>query len=311
MVVTQVTGSAWHMKKATTMGEERNVGLPYRCSTCKAIQTTVKRAYLWHLADSLCPKKRIVQLWLGIGLYPDDRLKKKAMCALPFLERSIPFQLLRGSFRFLSTQVREPNEFISHWGWFKERSEVVQDPFNQVLLSKEISKPERMNEIEAMYPRETENRLLKILTKALIDFQRRKPLILLEGLPCMLNPSLISSPSSFPLTKHETPILAPPTCFQSSLLFFAYANSVESTSPVPLESHPSSSFTYNLFYLADEGGFSLSGCFERAFHLMNRKGKGCPTLAEVCLGEMHSELASSPLRHNYRQREQVSLALSY
>ncbi|GJR65184.1 hypothetical protein Tco_0011249 [Tanacetum coccineum] len=30
---------------------------------------------------------RIVQLWRGIGLYPDDRLKKKAMYALPFLER--------------------------------------------------------------------------------------------------------------------------------------------------------------------------------------------------------------------------------
>ncbi|KAI3664442.1 hypothetical protein L1987_89811 [Smallanthus sonchifolius] len=31
-------------------------------------------------------KKRIVQLWRGIGLYPEERLKKKAMCALPFLE---------------------------------------------------------------------------------------------------------------------------------------------------------------------------------------------------------------------------------
>lgn len=32
-------------------------------------------------------KKRIVQSWRGIGLYPDERLKKKAMCAPPFLER--------------------------------------------------------------------------------------------------------------------------------------------------------------------------------------------------------------------------------
>ncbi|GKB03269.1 putative reverse transcriptase domain-containing protein, partial [Tanacetum coccineum] len=33
-------------------------------------------------------------LWRGIGLYPDDRLKKKAMCALPFLESVWSFPML-------------------------------------------------------------------------------------------------------------------------------------------------------------------------------------------------------------------------
>nr|GEW28828.1 ribosomal protein S12, mitochondrial [Tanacetum cinerariifolium] len=47
-----------------------------------------------HLADSLCPKKRIIQLWRGIGLYPDDRLENKAMCALPFLERITSYNYL-------------------------------------------------------------------------------------------------------------------------------------------------------------------------------------------------------------------------
>ncbi|KAI3668445.1 hypothetical protein L1987_88563 [Smallanthus sonchifolius] len=41
--VVQATGSACHMKKATTMGDEGDVGLPYRCSACKAIQTTLAR----------------------------------------------------------------------------------------------------------------------------------------------------------------------------------------------------------------------------------------------------------------------------
>ncbi|GJV96454.1 hypothetical protein Tco_1548031, partial [Tanacetum coccineum] len=42
--VVQATGSACHMKKATTMGDEGDVGLPYRCSACKAIQTTLARS---------------------------------------------------------------------------------------------------------------------------------------------------------------------------------------------------------------------------------------------------------------------------
>ncbi|GJV14205.1 hypothetical protein Tco_1359528 [Tanacetum coccineum] len=32
------------------------------------------------------PQEENCPLWRGIGLYPDNRLKKKAMCALPFLE---------------------------------------------------------------------------------------------------------------------------------------------------------------------------------------------------------------------------------
>nr|GEZ79741.1 ribosomal protein S19, mitochondrial-like [Tanacetum cinerariifolium] len=47
--VVQATGSACHMKKATTMGDEGDVGLPYRCSACKAIQTTLARWVLCNL----------------------------------------------------------------------------------------------------------------------------------------------------------------------------------------------------------------------------------------------------------------------
>lgn len=45
------------------------------------------RAFCWLSIDCPPKKKRIVQSWRGIGLYPDERLKKKAMCAPPFLER--------------------------------------------------------------------------------------------------------------------------------------------------------------------------------------------------------------------------------
>nr|GEX00472.1 ribosomal protein S12, mitochondrial [Tanacetum cinerariifolium] len=47
--VVQATGSACHMKKATTMGDEGDVGFPYRCSACKAIQTTLARWVLHNL----------------------------------------------------------------------------------------------------------------------------------------------------------------------------------------------------------------------------------------------------------------------
>lgn len=64
----------------------------------------------------------------------------------------------------------------------------VQDPFQPGCSIKGLSqKPERMIELKPCLPREKMNdRLLKILTKALIALQRRKPLILPEGLPCML-----------------------------------------------------------------------------------------------------------------------------
>nr|GEV21904.1 ribosomal protein S19, mitochondrial-like [Tanacetum cinerariifolium] len=46
--VLQETGSTYHMKKATSMGDEVDVGLPYRCSACKEIQMTLAR---WVLSN--------------------------------------------------------------------------------------------------------------------------------------------------------------------------------------------------------------------------------------------------------------------
>ncbi|GJX28608.1 hypothetical protein Tco_0236687 [Tanacetum coccineum] len=56
------------------------------------------------------------------------------------------------------------------------------------IISLDLSQTrDRMIELKPCLPREKMNdRLLKILTKALIALQRRKPLILPEGLPCML-----------------------------------------------------------------------------------------------------------------------------
>nr|GFA64449.1 ribosomal protein S19, mitochondrial-like [Tanacetum cinerariifolium] len=193
--VVQATGSAGHMKKATTMGDEGDVGLPYRCSTCKATQTTLARCEvegvlcnLWivasatfdpfinnlsfvrllaspaafkefppgkrvessfdrydneegqkglpvHLADSLCPKKRIVQLWRGIGLYPDDRLKKKAMCAMPFRERC----LQRDFMNFICEVEPSPFKVGSLKKWVEKVDESVANTIKEQLSERVIT----------------------------------------------------------------------------------------------------------------------------------------------------------------------------
>ncbi|GJS45537.1 hypothetical protein Tco_0595658 [Tanacetum coccineum] len=228
------------------------------------------------------PQEENCPLWRGIGLYPDNRLKKKAMCALPFLESlyfidmsdtilEYTIQLLSGlalpaalqiiaSWRVarlrnltihnytekvdesvtntikeqLSERVITPlftnnnmvlppennaydvidalvpglgldGGYSSGYGssgkarilmrvpyCYPNEDELptdpVQDPFQPGCSIKGLSqKPERMIELKPCLPREKMNdRLLKILTKALIALQRRKPLILPEGLPCML-----------------------------------------------------------------------------------------------------------------------------
>ncbi|GJZ59747.1 integrase, catalytic region, zinc finger, CCHC-type containing protein [Tanacetum coccineum] len=108
-------------------------------------------------ADSLCPKKRIVQLWRGIGLYPDDRLKKKAMCTLPFLESVYLWMGLR-SRKMVSKIVARVSVPKSIRGGH------VQDPFQPGCSIKGLSqKPKRMIELKPCLPRENERSTAKDL----------------------------------------------------------------------------------------------------------------------------------------------------